>query len=175
MDPAARLEAIEGIRIAKARHQRGVDTGDSGLLRRAFAEDVEIDVRGADAGTMDGARSRAEADAVIHGVDEAVAATMKAIDGNVRVHHLGVPEVEICSPTTGHAIWPQADRRWFDAGASPQELAGYGHYYETYVRTGDDWRIKTRRLVRTRVDVVPGEQQRGVQGPPGCSPHELNP
>lgn len=164
----ARLEAIEGIRIAKARHQRGVDTGDSGLLRRAFAEDVEIDVRGADAGTTDGPGTRAEADAVIQGVDEAIAATMKAIEGNVRVHHLGVPEVEISSPTTGHAVWPQVDRRWFDAGAPQQEIAGYGYYYETYVRAGDDWRIKTMRLVRTRVDVVPGERPVGVQGPPDC-------
>jgi hypothetical protein len=65
------------------------------------------------------------------------------------------PEIEITGPTTGSAIWPQVDRLLFSAGAPFKEFIGYGHYYETYERVGDEWRITSMRMVRTRKDFIP--------------------
>jgi len=31
-------------------------------------------------------------------------------------------------------------------------LTGYGHYHETYEKIGDDWKIKTTRITRIRVE-----------------------
>jgi SnoaL-like domain len=155
MDPITRLEAIEGIKLAKARHQRGVDTKDADLLRRAFADDVEIDCRGTATDSSSGVDLTPATDAIIHGADSAVAAAMASIEGVVTVHHVSVPEIEITGPTTGTGIWPQVDRLLYRRGGPFKELVGYGFYHDTYERVGDDWRIKTMHLVRTRLDFIP--------------------
>jgi SnoaL-like domain len=155
MDPIARLDAIEGIKIAKARHQRGVDTKDGDLLRRAFAADIDVDCRGVMTDPITGANSAPETDVVFQGADRAIAAAMTSLEGVVSVHHVSSPEIEITGPTTGSAIWPQVDRLRFSADAPFKEFIGYGYYHETYERVGDDWRIKTMRMVRTRMDFIP--------------------
>jgi hypothetical protein len=33
-------------------------------------------------------------------------------------------------------------------------LNAYGHYHETYEKSGDQWKIKTSKLTRLREDVV---------------------
>jgi SnoaL-like domain len=155
MDPISRLTAIEGIKLAKARHQRGVDTKDADLLRRAFADDIEVDCRGVATDPISGVDLAPETDVILRGVDSAVAAAMTSLDGVVSVHHVSVPEIEVTSPTTGTGIWPQVDRLRYSAGGPFKELVGYGFYHETYECIGDDWRIKTMRLVRTRLDFIP--------------------
>jgi hypothetical protein len=35
------------------------------------------------------------------------------------------------------------------------ELHGYGHYHETYENLNGEWRIKSLRLDRLRVDTIP--------------------
>jgi hypothetical protein len=155
MDPIARLDAIEGIKMAKARHQRGVDTKDGDLLRRAFAADIYVDCRGVMRDPNSGANSAPETDEVFQGADKAIAAAVTSLEGVVSVHHVSSPEIEITGPTTGSAIWPQVDRLVFSAGAPFKEFVGYGYYYETYERVGDDWQIKTMRMVRTRKDFIP--------------------
>ncbi len=155
MDPIARLDAIEGIKIAKARHQRGVDTKDGDLLRRVFAADVDVDCRGVMTDPVTGANSAPETDEVFQGADRAIAAAMSSLEGVVSVHHVSSPEIEITGPTTASGIWPQVDRLLFSAGAPFKEFIGYGYYYETYERVGDDWRIKSMRMVRTRMEFIP--------------------
>ena len=155
MDPIARLDAIEGIKLAKARHQRGVDTKDSDLLRRVFAADVDIDCRGVMTDPVTGANSAPETDEVFQGADRAIAAAMSSLEGVVSVHHVSCPEIEITGPTTGRGVWPQVDRLQFSADAPFKEFIGYGYYYETYQRVGDDWQIKSMRMVRTRTDFIP--------------------
>ena len=43
MDVIHRLEAIEAIKLLKARYFRGVDTGDGALVRSVLAEDCVLD------------------------------------------------------------------------------------------------------------------------------------
>ncbi len=155
MDAIAKLEAIEGIRLAKARHQRGVDTKDGDLLRRVWADDAVVDCRGVMTDPVTGANSAPQTDIILHGVDEAVASAMDSLAGVVSVHHVSNPEIEITSPTTGRAIWPQIDRVWFAADAPFKAFVGYGFYHETYERVGEDWRIKTMRMERTRLEFIP--------------------
>jgi hypothetical protein len=77
----------------------------------------------------------------------------QALDGIVTVHHGHNPEIEITAPTTARAIWPFVDRLKAEPGAAnPVTLTGYGHYHETYVKTGGRWRIKTQRVTRLRLD-----------------------
>lgn len=155
MDPVTRLVAIEGIRTAKARQQRGVDTKDADLLRRAFAEDVLIDCRGVMADPDTGANSAPQTDEVFRGADRAVAAAIDSLRGVVSVHHVGCPEIEVTGPSTGSAVWPQVDRLLYPAGSPHKEFVGYGYYHETYQRDGEDWRITSMRMERLRKDFIP--------------------
>jgi hypothetical protein len=155
MDPIIKLEAIEGIKLAKAGQQRGVDTKDGELLRRVFADDVIVDCRGVATDPVSGLNMSPATDVVIHGADGAIAAAMDTLNGVVSVHHVSVPEINVTSPTTGSGIWPMVDRLRFSDGAPVKELIGYGFYYETYERVGDHWQIKTMRQVRTRIDFIP--------------------
>ena len=41
--------------------------------------------------------------------------------------------------------------RWPDG----TEMHGYGHYHETYEKSGTEWRIKSLTLTRLRVDFTP--------------------
>jgi len=67
----------------------------------------------------------------------------------VTVHHGHMPEIELTSETTAKGIWAMQDLlRWPDG----RELCGYGHYHETYVRRGGEWRIQSSKLTRLRTD-----------------------
>lgn len=155
MDAIARLSAIEGIKLAKARQQRGVDTKDADLLGRAFAEDVEIDCRGVMSDPATGANLAPETDEIIYGRKSAIDAALASLNGVVSVHHVSVPEIEVTGPMSGRAVWPMVDRVRYGKDALFQEIIGYGYYHESYERTGEDWQIKTMRLVRTRMDFIP--------------------
>jgi hypothetical protein len=155
MDLLAKLDAIEGIKLAKARHQRAVDTKDFDLLARVFADDVEIDCRGVTTDPVSGVSMSPGMESVIHGIEDALALSKRALADVVSVHHVSTPEIEITGPTTGSAVWPQIDRLWFPPGAAFRQVIGYGWYHETYERVGDDWRIKTMSQTRARLDFIP--------------------
>ncbi len=58
------------------------------------------------------------------------------------VHQVHAPEIELTSPTTATGIWALNDVVRLAPGVN---LAGYGHYHETYEKTDGQWRIKKRR------------------------------
>jgi SnoaL-like domain len=64
------------------------------------------------------------------------------------VHHGHTPEVELTSPTTATGVWAMEDRIWWPEGSPASHLHGYGHYTETYEKTGGRWLIKTMVLTR---------------------------
>src|SRR5687768_12345272 len=88
MDLWAKLDAIEGIKIAKARHRRGIDTKDSDLLGRAFATDVTVDVRGVITDPTSGQNVAPATDEVLEGADKAIAAAMATLEGVIPVQHV---------------------------------------------------------------------------------------
>lgn len=61
------------------------------------------------------------------------------------------PEIELTSPTTASGIWALNDVVRLAPGGV--NLAGYGHYHETYEKADGRWRIKTSTLTRLREDV----------------------
>jgi uncharacterized protein (TIGR02246 family) len=146
MDDIEILAAVEAIRQVKARYFRCMDTKDWDGFADQFAPDAVMDINediggspGDDAGTIRGNQAIAD---FVRG----------AIDDVLTVHHGHMPEIEITSPTTARGIWAMEDMlRWPEA-ASMNEMHGYGHYHETYEKTDGQWRIKTIRLARLRVD-----------------------
>jgi len=50
-----------------------------------------------------------------------------------------VPEIELNSPTTAGGVWA---------------LHGYGHYDETYEKSGERWRVTSSTSTRLREDIA---------------------
>jgi len=86
---------------------------------------------------------------VITGADEFMDFLQQTLGDAVTVHHGHMPEIEITSPTTATGIWALEDWvTWPTAG-----IHGFGHYHETYAKTGGQWRIQSSTLTRLRLDV----------------------
>jgi len=139
MDAVERLEAIEDIKLLKARYFRCLDTKDWRGFAALFTPDAVMDMTSEGAGVTTG--------------NEEIAAFVQGVVGDVTtVHHGHTPEIEITSPTTANGIWAMEDKlRWPD-DAPMGSMHGYGHYRETYEKLAAEWRIKTLELSRLRVD-----------------------
>jgi uncharacterized protein (TIGR02246 family) len=133
------VDDIEAIKQLKARYFRHLDTKDWSALRQVFADDVVVDT------TDSGGR-------VVSGADAFVAALRRILDGVATVHHGHMPEIRLTSDTTAEGTWAMEDLLRFPDGS---ELHGWGHYHETYEKSAGEWRIKTLRLTRLRLDRHP--------------------
>jgi uncharacterized protein (TIGR02246 family) len=135
------MDDIEAIKRLKARYFRTMDTKDWAGMRDVFADDVVVDT------TESGGSA-------ITGADEFMAFLRETLADVVTVHHGHMPEIELTSATTATGIWALHDKlRW----PNGSELDGYGHYHETYVKTGDAWRIASTTLTRLRMDFTSPE------------------
>ncbi|MCZ0726644.1 nuclear transport factor 2 family protein [Mycolicibacterium iranicum] len=137
MDDAAALREIEAIKQLKARYCRLLDTKDWDAWRSLFSEGFHSDTSQA------GGK-------VITGADEFVAFTRRSLRGNVTVHQVHAPEIELTSPTTAQGVWALEDVVRLAPGFN---LRGYGHYRETYEKTDGRWLITSSTLTRLREDV----------------------
>ncbi|OBF11984.1 nuclear transport factor 2 family protein [Mycobacterium sp. ACS4331] len=140
MDDVTTLCEIEAIKALKSRYCRLLDTKDWQSWRALFTDDFVSDTSNA------GGR-------VIHGADEFVAFTRRSLRAQPTVHQVHAPEIELTSATTARGIWALEDVVRFGPGVN---LRGYGHYTETYEKSGEHWRIKTSALTRLREDVFNG-------------------
>lgn len=142
MNAIDRLLAIEEIRNLKARYFRCVDTRDWEGFKAVFTDDAIFDV------------SEDIPGCVLVGPAAIAEFVTAALAGCVTVHHGHCPEIEIASDVAATGIWAMEDMlRWGEGSPRPGEtLHGYGHYFETYEKSGDRWRIKATRLHRLRVD-----------------------
>jgi hypothetical protein len=134
------MDDIEAIKQLKARYFRLMDTKEWHQLAAVFADDATIDMRGE--GTED-----------IQSLDEFVPHLRANIEPVTTVHHGHMPEIEITSPSTASGIWAMEDMLWWPDGSPIRHLHGYGHYYETYRKVGDEWKIASMRLSRLRRDI----------------------
>ena len=130
------MDDIEAIKQLKARYCRLMDTKDWEGYRRVFADDVTMDT--SDAGGN-----------IIVGADDFLEFLLGAIGDVVTVHQCHTPEIEVTSPSTATGIWAMEDMLRYPNGT---ELHGYGHYYESYEKQDGEWRVKSSRLTRLRVD-----------------------
>ena len=139
-----RYHAIEEIKQLKARYFRHIDGKDWDSWQDVFTPDAELVVsfEGDGPGTPDNP---------VVGSAEIVAFVRPSIEALVTVHHGHTPEIELTSPTTARGVWAMEDLLSLPDGGG-QVLQGWGHYHETYERSDGQWRIKTLRLTRLRVD-----------------------
>lgn len=155
MESIQQLMALESIRTLKAQYCRAIDTKDRELLKQVFDENVECDYRGGATDPASGINLMpAATESVLRGSREAIDALSQALAGVVSAHQAYLPEIELLSETTAQATWAMHDTLRFPKGAPINGISGYGYYHETYQYQGDRWRIKTLKLVRTRVDSV---------------------
>lgn len=143
MDWLERLEAIEAIRLLKARYFRMIDTKAWDLLPRLFTHDLRIV-------TPDGK-------VWMEGGDKYAASLKFGLTDAVSCHQGLTGEIEIFDATSAAAIWAMQDIiTWTDK--HPREgwkaITGRGHYHETYRREGAEWRIVTLSLTRLSLDIT---------------------
>ena len=153
MDKSERLFAIEEIKQVKARYFRGVDTSEPDLVRSILADDCVLDYSGCCTDPSTGRDFLPAMNVVMRGRAAWPSQGLREA-GIVSVHQGHHGEVTLSSDTTASAIWSMTDRLFMPAGAPFAVMTGYGHYYETYVRTAGTWMIKTLRIVRIRVDAT---------------------
>jgi hypothetical protein len=147
------LAAVEAIKVLKARYFRAVDAQDWDLMRQVLADDVVCDFRGASTDPVTGLNPAGEVtEVVLHGGDRSVAAMAAGMAGVNSVHHGHMPEIEITGPDSAKGVWAMFDSLRYPAGSPVRGFEGWGHYHETYARTGSGWRIASIRLTRLRLD-----------------------
>jgi hypothetical protein len=137
MDEVAEILAIQRL---KARYFRHLDTKNWAEFRKVFTDDV-LTYRNDEEQPMGSG-----ADAWVESVSTILASA-------VTIHHGHMPEIYLTGERTAEGIWAMFD--WVDDPEHGRAVQGYGHYFETYEKGADgDWRIKTSRLKRLRVEPV---------------------
>ena len=147
------IGARSEISEVKARYCRCIDCKDWEGFARVFASDAVIDF--ADAVLDMPPESRAtmiDDEGMIRGRANIAAFVEGVVGDAVTVHHVHMPEIELTSPNTAHAVWAMEDVLRFPEGAPIRTLHGFGHYHETYEKIEGEWAIKTLTLSRLRVD-----------------------
>ena len=132
------MDDIEAIKQLKARYFRTLDTKDWDGYRQVFTDNVVID-------TTEAGGER------ITGAEEFLAYLGQALAGATTVHQGHMPEITLTSDTTATGIWALHDIVIWPGG---MRLDGFGHYYETYAKTDDGWRIASSKLTRLHADFV---------------------
>jgi uncharacterized protein (TIGR02246 family) len=135
------MDDLEAIRQLKARYFRTMDTKDWAGMRQVFTDDVVLD-------------TSAAGGSVVSGADEFMTFLQEVLSGAVTVHQGHMPEIELTSPTSATGIWALNDIVIWPDGT---RLTGYGHYHETYEKSGDVWKIKSSKLTRLHADIRPPE------------------
>ena len=144
MDDLARLMAIESIKQLKARFLRCMDTKDWDGFAATLSDDAVLDM------SQQGSE-------VLEGGGKVIADwTRDAVDIAQTVHHAHTPEIDVTSPDSASGVWALMDvLRWPDGGVI-SEMVTYGHYHESYVRVGGEWKISRIFLTDLRIDVTEG-------------------
>lgn len=153
MDPIDRLAAIEGIRRAKARYFRGVDTGDGELVRSVLAENCELNYRGCCTDPATGTDFLPAMNVVLKGRESWLADGLSRA-GIVSVHQGHDADIEVTGETSANGVWSFTDRLFVKSGTPFSVLTGYGHYHESYELSGGIWRIRTLHITRIRVEIA---------------------
>jgi hypothetical protein len=143
MDRDRSVLALEGIKEAKARYCRGVDTKDWDLFASAFAADATLDLRDFQFSRDPATGGRVASGSVpvevleglsagvewpVAGRDEIVSVCRLAMDPVVSAHHVMSPEIELVSPSSARAVWAMEDYTWYPEGAPVRYMHGFGHY-----------------------------------------------
>lgn len=126
----------------KARYCRLLDAKDWVAWRELFADDFVGDTSEASG-------------ALVEGADNFVAYVKKSLGKKSRVtaHQVHSPEIELTSATTATGIWAMEDIVRLPLLLN---VHGRGHYTETYEKIDGNWRFKSSKLTRLRMDIFNG-------------------
>jgi len=122
----------------KARYCRLLDTKQWDAWGDLFTEDFVLDI------SEDGGPPAIAGRAVV------VAMVRQSIETTRTAHHVHSPEI-LVTGDRARAIWAMQDRLVFDDGHG---MTGYGHYTETYVKRGGEWKIATSKLSRLFIEAT---------------------
>jgi len=143
MDPLDHLQAIEEIRLLKARYFRFMDTKQFDRLPELFAPDMQV---------------LTPSGAVYTDSGLAFAASLKhSLEHSVSVHQGFMGEIEILDAHNATGIWAMQDViEWADRHPVQgwKSIIGRGHYHDTYRKIDGAWRIASFTLTRLRLDTV---------------------
>jgi hypothetical protein len=122
------MDDIEAIKQVKATYGRAADTKDWDLLRTTVTDDFSCDT---------GAQGK--------GFTQGIEAFITRVGTNpeVTVHHALMPEIELTSATTANGIWAV---HLFSTLPDGRSIDCFGHYYDTYEKVDDSWRLSSLRL-----------------------------
>lgn len=146
MDTLQTFLDYKAITELRARYYRCVDTFDLEGWLGVFTDDavLEFDLTISGPGQPEPERYR------IQGTREITEFWTSNSDRRQSVHHGHMPEIDILSVTEARGIWAMEDIVEF----SDSTLHGFGHYHETYRKEGEQWRIASLHLTRTRLEVA---------------------
>ena len=140
LPPVRELSTIvetKAIEALKARYCRLLDTKDWAGFRELFTDDVSSD-------TVESGGK------VLEGADEFVAFVKRSLSHAVTVHHVQQPEFEVTSEVDARGVWAMQDLVRFGPGAT---MHGFGHYIETYEKHNGEWKIRSSKLTRLRMEI----------------------
>lgn len=137
-DQLQELWTIESIKRMRARVARFLDTKRWDEFGDCFTDDATLEAP--------------EANLRWEGRTGIVRGISAGMDGVRSVHHLHAPEIEITGPDSATGVWAMADSLERTSPQGPTIMNGYGHYVEDYERQDGEWRIRSLRLERLRID-----------------------
>jgi len=126
-----KLNALEEIKLLKARRDRAADTKDWALYESLHAPDHHSE--NGDYGTWLSAA-------------EMIANVSASMANLITMHHSHTPEIEFVSPTNARGIWAMTGLSLWMQGEEQHWFRAFGHYFETYENRGDRWLFTSRRV-----------------------------
>ncbi|MGO4689712.1 nuclear transport factor 2 family protein [Glaciibacter sp. 2TAF33] len=153
-DPRTRTDEIEAIKQLKARYFRALDTKDWDAFREVFTSDPQIGpIENGFPDYLLALRPPEVRDQLTSGsgFDAFIERNRRFIGPLITTHHGHQPEIELTSEDEATGIWAMEDVLvWKKEG---YRLRGTGHYWETYRKVDDGWKIASIKLTRLYVYV----------------------
>jgi hypothetical protein len=142
-----RLVAIEAIKQLFARYYYALDHKNWDEFEALFTPDAVMDMR-------DPSRILTSEEGVYRGAAAIRAFAVRAIGAGHTIDKGVMPIIEVTTPTTATGIWAQEDRVDWPDGHPNRSLHGHGYEHQTYEKLDGQWKIKSTRMERLRVDIV---------------------
>lgn len=131
------LEAIEELRLLKARYFAAVDGRDWGSLRALFTDDCVF--------------SSSARLPELHGPDDFIALIRSMVEPGNSLHLGFMPQIELLGPGAARAAWSMYDRVERETPTRPG-WQGFGTYREEYRWGASGWQICSWHLERGRTE-----------------------
>jgi hypothetical protein len=126
-----KLQALEAIRLLKARRDRAADTKDWALYESLHASDHR---------SINGDYPPWSTAA------EMIANISRVMAGLTTLHHSHTPEIEFDTPTRARGIWAMKGLSLWKQGADDHWFLAFGHYHETYEQRDGKWLFTSREV-----------------------------